>query len=202
MGVKSCVLLSWPVWPVLGNGEHQKPPPTSAQFRLIVSASTVRSTVKFGRLLFHPKQPPTRGSFYFLHFGTLALTGPTTSRMLQLTNRKSRLWPQGWCSAYHLHANIMPGPVPRPHPIPPPPLGPHYSQAPILFFDSTPIGRIVNRFSKDQRLVDTSILPTVSLCLSALVSPQSLAKHQKPFLPVPSPQNSLQGSSPPAPSYP
>ena len=40
----------------------------------------------------------------------------------------------------------------------------------VVFFDSTPIGRIVNRFSKDQRLVDTGILPTLSLCLSAFAN--------------------------------
>ena len=42
-------------------------------------------------------------------------------------------------------------------------------RAPLSFFDTTPIGRIVNRFAKDMDIVDSTLPTYISMCLIAVV---------------------------------
>ena len=44
----------------------------------------------------------------------------------------------------------------------------HVARAPILFFDSNPLGRIINRFSKDASLVDGTLPLQIIVCFGIL----------------------------------
>lgn len=45
----------------------------------------------------------------------------------------------------------------------------HVARAPILFFDSNPLGRIINRFSKDAAVVDGTLPMQVIIFLGILL---------------------------------